>query len=225
MKSHIFIFIFFLASHFFVFAQDQECIMYFNDGEFIEGFGKLEVVGKYDIREKIKFRLTKEDEGDYWDFEDVSRITFTGFEMKKTFEYVKIKEREYPQLLELLVDGEVKLYKFYERTRFFNWFNNNNFVKYNATLSSNNHVTFAPVNSSTLTFPNRNEEVRDEHYLIRETEEIATCIDCSIFKSWAKNVSNYLADCDTLVQDLKKHKYSFAELEDAIYYYNDYCVE
>lgn len=224
MISRVFIFIFFLISHFFAFAQDQECIMYFNDGTSIEGFGKLEVVGKYDIREKIKFRLTKEDEGDYWDFEDISKITFLGFEMKKTFAYVKIKEREYPQLLELLVDGDVKLYKFFERTRFFNSFNNNP-TKYNASLSQNREVTFTPENSSTLPFPNRNEEVRDEHYLIRETEEIATCIDCSILKSWAKNVSNYLADCDTLVRDLKNHKYSFAELEDAIIYYNDICVE
>ena len=200
MKSHIFIFIFFLANHFFAFAQDQECIMYFNDGTSIEGFGKLEAVGTLDPIEKIKFRLTKEDEGDYWDFEDISRITFVGFEFTKTFEYVKTSTLDKPRLLELLVNGEVKLLKFSDSNAFYSFENGK-------------------------VFPNRIETEKTRHYLIRETEEIATCIDCSIFKSWAKNVSNYLADCDTLVRDLKNHKYSFAELEDAIYYYNDYCVE
>jgi hypothetical protein len=202
MKSLIHIFIFFLLSHFFAFSQDQECILYFNDGTSIEGFGNLEVKGMLDPIDKIKFRLTKEEKGDYWGFEDVSRITFIGFEFNKTFEYVKTSTLDKPKLLELLVEGEVNLYR------------NIDYVAGQIFFQKNS--TFPTIIGDRET---------TKHYLIRETEEIATCIDCSILKSWAKNVSKYLADCDTLVRDLKNHKYSFAELEDTIIYYNDICVD
>ncbi|WP_152378340.1 hypothetical protein [Flavobacterium haoranii] len=174
--------------------------MYFNDGTSIEGFGMLEVKGLLDPIEKIKFRLTKDEKGDYWDFEEVSKITFIGFEFNKTFEYVKTSNLEKPKLLELLVDGNVKLLQFYDYNLYYNF-------------------------EDGKPFPNVIENEKTRHYLIKETEEIATCIDCSILKSWAKNVANYLADCDTLVRDLKNHKYSFAQLDDAIIYYNDICVE
>lgn len=196
MKTRVFIFIFFLISHFFAFAQDQECIMYFNDGTSIEGFGLIK-------KDRIQFRLTKEEKGDFWDYDDVSSIKFLGFEMSKTFKYVKLKKYESPKLLELLVDGEVSLYK-------------------EDTVINQYGYGGNPV----ATLPTKIGETEyNKNYLKRETEEIATCIDCSILKSWAKNVSNYLADCDTLVRDLKNHKYSFAELENAIIYYNDICVE
>ena len=196
MKSQLFIFIFFFTSHFFAFAQDQECIMYFNDGTSIEGFGLIK-------NDRIQFRLTKEEKGDFWDYDDVSSIKFLGFEMNKTFKYVKLKKYESPKLLELLVDGEVRLYK--EDTVI-------------------NQYGYGGNPAATL--PTKIGETEyNKNYLKREIEEIATCIDCSILKSWAKNVSNYLADCDTLVRDLKNHKYSFAELEDAIIYYNDICVD
>ena len=114
MKSRIYIFLFFCFSHFLTIAQNQECILYFNDGTSIEGFGMLEVKGLLDPIEKIKFRLTKDEKGDYWDFEEVSKITFIGFEFNKTFEYVKTSNLEKPKLLELLVDGNVKLLQFYD---------------------------------------------------------------------------------------------------------------
>lgn len=86
---------------------------------------------------------------------------------------------------------------------------------------------FENYNVNKNNFPNTNTPKTNvqNNYLKRDNEEIATCIDCSIIKSWAKNVSNYLSDCTTLVDDLKNYKYTFAELEDAIIFYNDYCTE
>lgn len=201
------LFLFLLLNNFSAFSQDQECIIYFKDGTALEGFGMLKIVNILDPKEKIKFRLTKEEKGDFWDFEDISKITFIGFEMTKTFEYVKTSKYEYPKLLEILVDGEVKLYRSPETMTYRLYFENYNVNKNN--------------------FPNTNTPKANvqNNYLKRDNEEIATCIDCSIIKSWAKNVSNYLSDCTTLVDDLKNYKYTFAELEDAIIFYNDYCTE
>lgn len=201
------LFLFLLLNNFSAFSQDQECIIYFKDGTALEGFGMLKIVNILDPKEKIKFRLTKEEKGDFWDFEDISKITFIGFEMTKTFEYVKTSKYEYPKLLEILVDGEVKLYRSPETMTYRLYFENYNVNKNN--------------------FPNTNTPKTNvqKNYLKRDNEEIATCIDCSIIKSWAKNVSNYLSDCTTLVDDLKNYKYTFAELEDAIIFYNDYCTE
>ncbi|CAM3885659.1 hypothetical protein FLCU109888_06660 [Flavobacterium cucumis] len=112
MKLFSFKLLLFLSlNSFFSFSQDQECILYFKDGTAIEGYGMLKIVNILDPKEKIKFRLTKEEKGDFWDFEDISKITFIGFEMTKTFEYIKTSKYEYPKLLEILVDGEVKLYR------------------------------------------------------------------------------------------------------------------
>ena len=201
------LFLLLLLNNFSAFSQDQECIIYFKDGTALEGFGMLKIVNILDPKEKIKFRLTKDEKGDFWDFEDISKITFIGFEMTKTFEYVKTSKYEYPKLLEILVDGEVKLYRSPETMTYRLYFENYNVNKNN--------------------FPNTNTPKANvqNNYLKRDNEEIATCIDCSIIKSWAKNVSNYLSDCTTLVDDLKNYKYTFAELEDAIIFYNDYCTE
>ncbi len=200
---NLFLFLFF--NNFSVFSQDQECIIYFKDGTSLEGYGMLKIVNILDPKEKIKFRLTKQEKGDFWDFEDISKITFIGFEMTKTFEYVKTSKYEYPKLLEILVDGEVKLYRSPEAITYKFYFDNNDIGKSN--------------------FPKTSEKIVQNNYLKRENEEVATCIDCSIIKSWAKNVSNYLSDCTTLVDDLKNYKYTFAELEDAIIFYNDFCIE
>ena len=200
---NLFLFLFF--NNFSVFSQDQECIIYFKDGTSLEGYGMLKIVNILDPKEKIKFRLTKEEKGDFWDFEDISKITFIGFEMTKTFEYIKTSKYEYPKLLEILVDGEVKLYRSPETITYKLYFENNN-------LSKN-------------PFPKTSEKIVQSNHLKRDNEEIATCIDCYPLKSWAKQVSEYLSDCETLVYDLKKHKYTFAELEDAIIFYNDFCTE
>ena len=125
--------------------------------------------------------------------------------MTQTFEYIKTSKYEYPKLLEILVDGEVKLYRSPETITYKLYFENNN-------LSKN-------------PFPKTSEKIVQSNHLKRDNEEIATCIDCYPLKSWAKQVSEYLSDCETLVYDLKKHKYTFAELEDAIIFYNDFCTE
>ena len=206
MKLFSFKLLLFLSlNSFFSFSQDQECILYFKDGTAIEGYGMLKIVNILDPKEKIKFRLTKEEKGDFWDFEDISKITFIGFEMTKTFEYIKTSKYEYPKLLEILVDGEVKLYRSPETITYRLYFENYSVDKNNFPNTSKANVQF--------------------NYLKRDKEEIATCIDCYPLKSWAKQVSEYLSDCETLVYDLKKHKYTFAELEDVIIFYNDFCTE
>ena len=127
---------FLFLNNFFAFSQDQECILYFKDGTSLEGYGMLKIVNILDPKEKIKFRLTKEEKGDFWDFEDISKITFIGFEITKTFEYVKTSKLEYPKLLEILVDGEVKLYRSLEAITYRFYFDNNDIGKNNFPKTS-----------------------------------------------------------------------------------------
>ena len=81
--------------------------------------------------------------------------------MTKTFEYVKTSKLEYPKLLEILVDGEVKLYRSPESITHRFYFDNNDIGKNN--------------------FPKTSETSVQNNYLKRDNEEIATCIDCSVF--------------------------------------------
>lgn len=202
--------LFIVLNNFFVFSQNQECILYFKDGTSIEGFGMLKIENILDPKEIIKFRLTKEEKGDLWDFEEVSKITFIGFEFIKTFEYVKINKFSSPKLLEILVDGKVKLYRRPEITTYKLFFEFNEIPKFGLDKFNS---------------PSIFETSPESNYLKRDDEEIATCIDCAILRSWAKNVSKYLSDCTALVDELKNHKYTFAQLEDAIIFYNDFCTE
>jgi hypothetical protein len=121
LKLYFFIFL----NSFSAFSQDQECVLHFKDGTSIEGYGLLKIMNILDPKEKIKFRVTKEEKGDFWDFEDVSKITFIEFEMTRTFEYVKTSKIEYPKLLEILVEGEVNLYRSPETIKNSFYFDNN----------------------------------------------------------------------------------------------------
>ena len=81
-------------------AQDARCILLFNDGTSIEGFGDIK-------RNKIRFRVDLEDEADTWDYTLVKGITIAKVE----YEYVLLKTKSrIPKLLKVIRDGEIRLY-------------------------------------------------------------------------------------------------------------------
>ncbi len=104
-----------IALFFFVnlqsYSQTQDAIIYFKDGDSIEGLASLK-------NNKIKFKISADDKADTWDHENVSKIKFIGFDIVQTYEYVKLNASGDPKLLELIVEGNVCLYK-EEKTQLF----------------------------------------------------------------------------------------------------------
>lgn len=77
------------------YSQTQEAIIYFKDGDSIEGFASLKF-------NKIKFKVSPDDKPDTWDYEHVKKITFLGFDMAITFEYVTLTSLDQPKLVEII---------------------------------------------------------------------------------------------------------------------------
>ncbi|MDN3674251.1 hypothetical protein QWY99_14400 [Flavobacterium branchiarum] len=81
------------------YSQTQEAIIYFKNGDSIEGFAMLKF-------NKIKFKISPDDKADTWDYEHIKKITFLGFEIRRTFEYVTLSSIDKPKLLETITKGE-----------------------------------------------------------------------------------------------------------------------
>jgi hypothetical protein len=87
-----------------VISQNTDAELFFNDGTSITGYGMISNT------DKIKFRISLDDEPEIWTDLMVEKIVFYGFEMSVEFQYVKLKPNKYPRLLEVLVDEETKLF-------------------------------------------------------------------------------------------------------------------
>ena len=173
-----------------IFSQDQRAELIFDDGETLEGFG---MITKND---KIKFRISLDDEPDKWDFLIVKGIIFYGFNTSKEFEYVKINKKQKPVLLEIISRGKVTLYNnsqtFYSPTIFFG---NNNFMNYNL-----------PTKSNTL-------------YVKRENEEIAI----NLAGRFKKKSIEYFKDCSEILDIFSTREYLKYSIINIVDEYNIYC--
>ncbi len=86
------------------FSQTQEATIFFHDGDSIKGYGMVK-------KNRIKFRVSLDSKGDYWSYKSIKKIQFPKFDFYKTYEYVKLNTYSIPILLELVVDGDVALYR------------------------------------------------------------------------------------------------------------------
>ncbi len=102
-KIKLLLLLLFLTSN--LLSQDQKAEIIFNDGDILEGYGMITK------NHKIKFRVSLEDKPDTWTSLMVKGITFYGFEMSKTFEYVKTNRKQKPVLLEVISFGKATLYQ------------------------------------------------------------------------------------------------------------------
>tara|TARA_B110000240_G_scaffold172350_1_gene197303 strand:+ start:469 stop:663 length:195 start_codon:yes stop_codon:yes gene_type:complete len=59
------------------------------------------------IYREIKFRISKDDKPDKWDYTMVKGIMFYRFNTSKEFEYIKLDKNQKPVLLELVSLGKV----------------------------------------------------------------------------------------------------------------------
>jgi hypothetical protein len=189
----IVLFIFFIFN-FQCYCQTQESIIFFNDGDSIEGLAMIK-------NNKIKFKISHDSKAEFWGFESIKKIKFIGFEMEKTYEYVKLDSFNEPKLIELVVGGKVSLYQ-----------KGKNYYSLNFNGSSNMPTSTTKID---LEF----------YYLKRDKDEYATCINSGVFKSWAKSTTEFLYDCDYLVKKIKDNEFSLREIKEIVEFYNDICTE
>ncbi|CAM3703621.1 hypothetical protein FLGE108171_11200 [Flavobacterium gelidilacus] len=194
-------FLLILLASFFSFSQDQEATIFFKDGDSIQGFAMIK-------NEKIKFRISLDDKPDTWDSESVSKVEFYGFNIKKTFEYVKLsKHDKKPKLLEVLIKDKVSLYLE---------------TIYTYSTGSNSGRGILPYYGSGGITKKVSEE---NHYVKRTTDEFPTCINCYVLGSWKKKALEYFMDCPGLIKKINNHELREIHLVDIVYFYNDYCVD
>jgi hypothetical protein len=176
---------------FYGFSQDQEATIFFKDGDSIQGFALIK-------NEKIKFRISLEDKPDAWDYESVLKVEFYGFNIIKTYVYMKPNKHEKPRLFELLVNSEVSLY----------------LEGFSYYVNSSPNIT----GSSQLVDKVYN-------YVKRKTDEYPTCINCYPLESWKKKTLVFFKDCPNLIKKIKANELRENHLVDIVYYYNDYFTD
>ncbi len=178
-------------------AQEHKAIIYFIDGTDVSGYAtlKFDKESFYGMpKDKIVFRVSKDDEADSWDEESVTKIVFTDFEFPRTFEYVEIKTFNVTEyyLLELLTSGEVNLY--------------------------------ADAMEAWKMKPNKEDEgtipIPDEKYLRvkRKNETKLTS-----FGGSKRKIANYFYECPGIIERLNTNVFNVKTLLDIVEYYNDLC--
>ncbi|MET0944123.1 MAG: hypothetical protein ABWY22_01800 [Flavobacterium sp.] len=206
MKQIYQITIIFLLVIFQSYSQTQEAIIYFKDGDSIEGLASIK-------NNKIKFKISANDKADTWDSEYVRKVKFIGFDIVQTYEYIKLNASGDPKLLEIIVQGNVTLYK-EEKEQFFA---DPNITKKSAvsTHGTNN------VNS----YAYQTEQYRELFYVKRKQELYPTYINSGVLSNWKKTTINFFSDCDFLVKKIKDNKYGFNQINEIVEFYNDICLE
>lgn len=175
-------------------AQTHPATLYFNDGDSIEGYAYIKK------NNKVKFRIDTKSKADVWDHESIYRVTFETIDDIIIYDYVKLKDRYKPILLENITDGEVTLYK-------------------NITTSYVLHAGRVNGYPNQL-FPSKT----TNYYLKRSNDEYPTNIE-SLFKSWKTNTIKFLHDCPILIKKIKSNEFRKDDMKDIVIYYNDFCTE
>lgn len=182
------------------YAQDQEAVLFFKDGDSIQGYGMIK-------GNKVKFKIALDDKLESWDSESVSKIEFYGFNMSRTFKYVKLNKYDDPEILEVIVEEEVALYRDSYRVVF--------------KLFDESFPIFNKDNKREQSYTNY--VIKD--YLKRTDDKYPTCVNCDAFNKWKKNTIAFFSDCPALVNKIKKNVFREKHLQEIVEYYIDYCYE
>tara|TARA_R110001632_G_scaffold130459_3_gene244554 strand:- start:495 stop:1085 length:591 start_codon:yes stop_codon:yes gene_type:complete len=176
------------------FSQIDEAILFFKDGDSIQGYAELK-------ENRIKFRASLDSESDIWTYKMIEKIEFEGVYGVKTFEYIPLQKGMKPVLLELVVEGEVSLYK-----QTVNWWTGD---------------------MTSQEFPLRalQKETSRDYYFKRKNDAYPYRVHSEIFNAWKKRTIEFFKDCPELVKRVRSHEFDDAEFRDIVYYYNDYCAE
>lgn len=198
------------------YCQTQEAILYFKEGDSIEGLASLKF-------NKIKFKISPDDKADTWDEEHVKKITFIGFEMEKTFEYITLNSFDKPKLVEVITKGEATLYKKLGSDYSLTDQIYNPYDEQSTYLNQDFKSQSTPQTATQLSHY-QTREVPEFYYIKKQNDKYPTCLNCGVLNAWRKNISKFFADCDFIVKNLKGDKWIFTDLQKIVEFYNDVCL-
>jgi len=130
--------------------------------------------------------------------------------ISRKFEYINLKSTSEPILASLKVDGSLKLYKTVR--------NKSEYIEPNDKNQDNdwNDYKYAlKVDRPTATF-----------YLQRTTEQFATFFinfNGTKRKKFEKVITDYFADCKSIIDKVKKKKFKMKHYREIVEYYNTEC--
>jgi len=228
MINKFIIFCFLLIANF-IFCQDQEATILFNDGTSIEGFGSIN-------KNKIYFRASLDHKPDVWIYNNmVKGITFLGFESTIKYEYVLLDEfsKPEPQLLEVVEEGNVTLYARVRKivTANSKSLNSNvlnpNILNTNVSspnalnTNSSNISIIKSVSNDVIPYQSAKEDGSVEIFVKRANEKFPTSLNWAFYK----RAVMYFSDCEVLSKKIDKGEFSKNKILEIVQYYNDICAE
>jgi hypothetical protein len=194
-------------------SQTQDAKIFFADGDTLDGLGMIfrPAMAMPGSETKIKFRLSLDAEPDIWTYREITRIEFYEFNQKRVFEYLLFPPYKTPELLEVVTEGEVKLYATFEAT------NNINPIAGNgATVSAGGQTMGIPGLGFAIDL------AKASYYVKRKTDAKPFAIGGGL-RNWAKNAQAYFKDCPLLVRKIKQHEFLKSEIKEVVDFYNDIC--
>lgn len=188
--------------------EKEEAIMYFKDGDSIEGFAYLKF-------NKIKFQIAPDEKLDTWDEEFVKKIKFTYNGDPRTFEYVKLNSIDKPKLVEIVTEGGAILYKKLGSDYSVTDQIYNPHDRYATTKNPSGEPIFG--NNQPLATP-------EYYYIKKEKDKYPTCLNCGVINAWRNKTAKVFSDCDFIVKKLKGDKWIFDDIIEIVEFYNDICL-
>lgn len=210
IKKTILVFCSLLIQHI-SFGQEEAnfVTIIFNDSTTVKGFGEIK-------RNKILFKLTKQEEFTEWSYDMVKGIVFSGYGYVEKYEYIKPDKYTEPKIMEVLETGEVSLYKRWKTVVNINILNNNINILNDFPTPIVSDDPFREYDKDLNGF--NKEPIL---YIKRQHEKNATDINFS-FKTRALR---YFADCEIAIKKIKNKTFNIDNIPELISYYNNYCYE
>ncbi len=181
-----------ILSTYFVFAQKEKGTITLIDGTILNGY--------VSVSNKIKFRTSLEEKSTSYDYESAKEATVIDKKGKVSkFEYIVLKEGKKPVIMEILVDGFLRLYT-------------ENTTQFNANLGGSG--TVGGFRSTTT------------YYLKKQTENIAQ--KCAAFgyigPGFKKFINSYFSDCQEIIKKVEKKEFKKNNYEEIVEFYNSNCT-
>lgn len=174
----------------------HKAIIHFNDGESMEGIGRIKTV-LTSREEVVVFKLKEEEKGDIWTVKDITGITLIINDKEVKFEYHKTSKYSFAELYEVIVNGKIKLYK------------------------GTSIKKFSKQDTANPDFKSYNTVETFTYFLKRDSDEFLV----KVKDNYIKSTADFMKDCDWMVKRIKNHTYSYEKLQDLVMDYNDFCTE
>ncbi|MCF6130759.1 hypothetical protein [Flavobacterium wongokense] len=171
----------------FAFGQEREAKLLFKDGSNVAGFGEIK-------KNKIYFRLTKDENPEEWTEDDAKGLEFTGYRQTEKYIFIVHGKKNEIHLMEAIQEGNVALYK----DTYFT-------------------TQYTPINTQST----RVKEIKNiDYYIKKPTDEKGIKVDMD-FK---KIGQAFFSDCEDLMANINEEAFSEEEeIIDLVKFYNRNC--